>query len=241
MTEEVGGMHFSVIVFPGSNCDRDCHHVVENVLGAPVDYVRHTAQDLPETDCVILPGGFAYGDYLRAGAVAAHTPVMDAVREFALRGGLVLGICNGFQVLCEAGILPGALMVNSQLRFSCQYCWVRVEDIDTPFTRQCEVGQVLRLPIAHQQGNYRPSLNGERGRVLMRYCGPEGESDPRHNPNGSWDGIAALSNDAGNVVGMMPHPERCAEAVLGETDGAYIFRSIVKGYREAGNRAIRRG
>ncbi len=233
-------MHFSVVVFPGSNCDRDCHHVAHEVLKAPVDYVRHTARELPATDCVILPGGFSYGDYLRAGAVAAHTPVMDAVREFARDGGLVLGICNGFQTLCEAGLLPGALMVNRHLRFLCRYCWVRVEDVDAPFTRECEPGQVLHLPIAHHQGNYRPGSDGERGRVLMRYCGPGGESGRRHNPNGSWDGVAAVCNRDGNVMGMMPHPERCSEAVLSESDGLYIFRSIVRSWEEVRDRASRR-
>ncbi|MFO8060939.1 MAG: phosphoribosylformylglycinamidine synthase subunit PurQ [Bacillota bacterium] len=225
-------MHFSVVVFPGSNCDRDCYRAASEVLGASVDYVRHTAEELPATDCVILPGGFSYGDYLRAGAAAAHTPVMDAVTDFARGGGLVLGICNGFQILCEAGLLPGALMVNDHLRFCCRYCWVRVEDTGTPFTGECEEGQVLHLPVAHQQGNYRPDPDGEPPRVLMRYCGSAGELAPEHNPNGSWEAIAAVSNRAGNVAGMMPHPERCCEAVLGETDGAAIFRSILNSWEE---------
>lgn len=226
-------MRFAVVTFPGSNCDRDCYHVVDRVLRRPVKYVRHTEDELLDVDCVILPGGFSYGDYLRAGAMAAQAPVMDAVREFARDGGLVLGICNGFQMLCEAGLLPGALMVNDHLRFACRPTWVRVEDNGTPFTHGCSEGQVLCLPIAHHQGNYRPGENGGSGRVILRYSSRQGEVRPEDNPNGSWDCIAAVSNDAGNVLGMMPHPERCAEEILKGTDGLGVFRSVVSWWEEA--------
>ncbi len=226
-------VRFVVVTFPGSNCDRDCLWVIEEVLGQPAKLVRHTDDVLSDADCVVLPGGFSYGDYLRAGAVAAHTPVMDAVREFAYGGGLVLGICNGFQMLCEAGLLPGSLMVNDHLRFACRSTWVRVEDDRTPFTCGCREGQVLRIPIAHHQGNYRTGSSGEPGRVVLRYSSRQGEVRPQDNPNGSWDSVAAVSNHAGNVLGMMPHPERCAEEVLGGTDGLYVFRSVLKWWEEA--------
>ncbi len=236
-------VRFAVATFPGSNCDRDCYHVVERVLRQPVRYLWHTETDLSEIDCVILPGGFSYGDYLRAGAVAAQTPVMEAIGEFAESGGLVIGICNGFQILCEMGLLPGAMMVNDNLKFVCQYSYVRIDDVNTPFTYACQSEQVLKLPVAHHQGNYRPpgevdkdgvdalrSLAG--GKIVGRYCNASGEVDLESNPNGSWSSVAALANAEGNVLGIMPHPERCSEAILSESDGLFIFKSILKWWRE---------
>ncbi len=227
-------MRFGVIRFHGSNCDRDCYHVVDRVLQQPVYWIEQNQKDLAGVDVVLIPGGFSYGDYLRAGAIAARTPVMDAVREFAERGGLVLGICNGFQILCEAGLLPGALMVNASLRFACHFAHVRVEAVDTPFTWALSPGAVLRIPIAHHQGNFQPDVTPFQGRVLFRYCDAEGHIVPAANPNGSWEAVAGIANGRGNVVGMMPHPERCSEAVLGATDGVGIFRSLLCWWEEVG-------
>ncbi len=237
-------MSFAVVVFPGSNCDRDCYHVIREVLRRPVCYVAHAEPQIPDVDCVIIPGGFSYGDYLRAGALAARSPVMGAIRDFAAGGGLVLGICNGFQILCETGLLPGALMVNTALQFICRWVHMRIEDVNTPFTRDCKPNQVLRMPIAHYEGNFRPppeqgtgSAEAEDlfcGRIVGRYCSPGGEVSDNSNPNGSWSSVAAVSNREGNVLGMMPHPERCSEHMLKGSDGLYIFRSLVQWWEEDG-------
>jgi phosphoribosylformylglycinamidine synthase I len=226
-------VRFGVVVFPGSYSDRDCGHVVRDVLGADLVYLWHKDRDLRGADCVILPGGFSYGDYLRAGAIARFSPVMDAVADHAARGGLVWGICNGFQVLCEAGLLPGALVRNDCLEFRCEWATLRCERPDTPFTRGLGAGQVLRIPIAHGEGRYvcdPPALARLEagGQVVLRYCDPEGHTSPPANPNGSVHGIAGIVSERGNVLGMMPHPERCAEADLGGTDGLLLFRSVVE-------------
>jgi phosphoribosylformylglycinamidine synthase len=231
-----------VVVFPGSNCDHDAYHVVKHVLGQEVAYLWHQDDTLQGCDLVILPGGFAYGDYLRAGALAALSPVMGAVRRHAEAGGLVLGICNGFQVLLEAGMLPGAMRRNQNLRFLCQDVYLRVERNDLPFTGKLCEGQVIRVPIAHAEGNYEDApakLDAleAQGRVVFRYVTPEGEradGDPRWNPNGAARAIAGLCNAGGNVLGMMPHPERCSEPILGNTDGLAILASAV----EAASRSL---
>jgi phosphoribosylformylglycinamidine synthase subunit PurQ / glutaminase len=225
-------MRWGVIVFPGTNCDADTHHVLTRVMGEEAVYVWHEETDLRRCDALVLPGGFAHGDYLRAGAIARISPVMEAVREFAAAGKPVLGICNGFQVLVEAGLLPGAMMRNAGLRFICRFVNVRVENTATPFTRACRPGQVLRLPIAHNEGSYfcEPDELRElerRGQVLFRYCEPDGEVTPEANPNGSVASIAGICNAAGNVMGLMPHPERAAEALLGSDDGRCIFESLL--------------
>ena len=235
-------MKCGVVVFPGSNCDHDAYHVVKHVLGQEVAYLWHQDDTLQGCDLVILPGGFAYGDYLRAGALAALSPVMGAVRRHAEAGGLVLGICNGFQVLLEAGMLPGAMRRNQNLRFLCQDVYLRVERNDLPFTGKLCEGQVIRVPIAHAEGNYEDApakLDAleAQGRVVFRYVTPEGEradGDPRWNPNGAARAIAGLCNAGGNVLGMMPHPERCSEPILGNTDGLAILASAV----EAASRSL---
>ncbi|HXM55443.1 MAG TPA: phosphoribosylformylglycinamidine synthase subunit PurQ [Candidatus Dormibacteraeota bacterium] len=226
-------MKFGVVVFPGTWSDRDCGQVVEHVLGAELVYLWHKDRDLQGADCVILPGGFSYGDYLRAGAIARFSPVMESVAEFAGRGGLVWGICNGFQVLCEAGLLPGALVRNACLEFRCEWTNLRCERPGTPFTAGLAAGQVIRVPISHGEGNYTAdpaTLDAlERGgQVVFRYCDERGEPTPRANPNGSQRNIAGIVNERGNVLGMMPHPERCAEAELGGTDGLLLFRSALE-------------
>jgi phosphoribosylformylglycinamidine synthase I len=224
---------FGVVVFPGTWSDRDCGHVVEHVLGADLVYLWHKDRDLRGADCVILPGGFSYGDYLRAGAIARFSPVMESVSAFAERGGLVWGICNGFQVLCEAGVLPGALVRNECLEFRCEWTHLRCEQDATPFTGGLRRGRVVRVPISHGEGNYvadpatLDSLE-ERGQVVFRYCDAAGEVTAAANPNGSQRNIAGIVNERGNVLGMMPHPERCAEADLGGTDGLLLFRSVLE-------------
>jgi phosphoribosylformylglycinamidine synthase len=225
-------MTWGVVIFPGSNCDRDCVHVVKAVLGQRVVEVWHEDRSLDGVDALILPGGFTYGDYLRSGAIAATAPVMRAVRDFADRGGPVLGICNGFQILTESGLLPGTLVRNAGLRFRCVSTWVRVEATATPFTAMLSAGTVLQMPIAHGDGGYLASP-GEiaaleaTGRVVFRYCDPDGRVTPTANPNGSMAAIAGVANIAGNVVGLMPHPERASEALLGSTDGLRLFESAV--------------
>jgi phosphoribosylformylglycinamidine synthase subunit PurQ / glutaminase len=226
-------MNIGIIVFPGSNCDRDCAHVVSEVIGQSARMIWHQETSLKGLDAVILPGGFSYGDYLRTGAIAHLSPVMDAIKVFARQGGLVLGICNGFQILLESGLLPGALLRNRNLSFICEDTYVRVENADTPFTNQCQPGQVLRLPIAHAEGNYFTdpvTLSGiqANAQVVFRYCNREGRVTPQDNPNGSLDHIAGIRNDGGNVLGMMPHPERCTESILHNTDGLAIFASLLK-------------
>ena len=225
-------MRFGVVVFPGTWSDVDCYHVLDEVMEREVSYVWHKETDLSSYDCVVLPGGFSYGDYLRCGAIARFSPVMEAVVDFAGRGGMVIGICNGFQVLCESGLLPGALLRNDSLEFRCQWVNLRVDNTDTGFTRNCESGQRLRVPISHGEGRYYAdgaTLKAlkEENRVLFRYCDDDGEVTLESNPNGSLNGIAGIVNREGNVLGMMPHPERCCESVLGGTDGLYIFGSII--------------
>ena len=226
-------MKFGVVVFPGSNCDDDAYHAVGAVLGQPVEFLWHKSEQIHNFDAIILPGGFAYGDYLRTGAIARFSPVMRAVERFARRGGLVLGICNGFQILLEAGMLPGAMLRNSCLRFLCRHVHIRVETTATPFTCAAERGQVLKIPIAHSEGNY---FCGEatlrelerNGQIVFRYTTADGQEDPSANPNGSLANIAGISNRERNVVGLMPHPERAVEQSLGSADGLVIFRSMVE-------------
>lgn len=230
------GPKWAVIVFPGSNCDQDCVHALRDVLGYDVTAVWHKDRVPVDTQCIIIPGGFSYGDYMRAGSLAAMSPVMKTVRERSEAGALIIGICNGFQVLCETGLLPGALMRNDSLRFRCHDVYLRVEDGDTPFTAgQLSPGDVIRLPIAHGYGNYYippdGAANAER-HVLMRYSDASGTVDATTNPNGSWHNAAGVTNDAGNVLGMMPHPERAVETLLGGTDGLTIFRAMDAWARE---------
>ena len=224
-------MKFGVVVFPGSNCDHDAYHVISKHVGQPVSFVWHKETDLADYDAVIIPGGFSYGDYLRAGALARFSPVMASVKEFAARGGFVLGICNGFQVLCEAGLLPGALIRNRDLHFVCAHINVRVETTDTPFTNELARGEVLRIPIAHGEGNYTcdaatlAELQRE-DRIVFRYCAADGQITDAANPNGSLYSIAGICNRARNVMGLMPHPERACEDLLGSSDGRGVFRSL---------------
>jgi phosphoribosylformylglycinamidine synthase I len=225
-------MKFAIVVFPGSNCDADCFHIAKDLLGCEAEYVWHNDTDLKGADAVILPGGFAYGDYLRAGALARFSPVMDSVAEFAKAGGAVLGICNGFQVLLEAGLLPGAVRVNRSLRYVCRDVHLRVENTETAFTRLYERGAVIRMPIGHMEGNYTAppetleALERER-RVVFRYCDEQGRVTDEANPNGATSNIAGIANRDGNVVGLMPHPDRCAEGVLGNDVGRKMFESAV--------------
>lgn len=225
-------MKFGVVQFPGSNCDQDAYFAVRDVLKQPVEYVWHQTTDLSGFDCIIIPGGFSYGDYLRTGAVARFSPVMNAVQEFADNGGRVIGICNGFQILCEAHMLPGALIPNNTLRFRCKYVTVRADNTTSDFTHLCKPGQVMRIPIAHHGGNYYcdPSTLAwleEHDRVLLRYCDDRGRVNQDANPNGSLNNIAGILNEAGNVAGMMPHPERAVEDILGSADGRFILESLV--------------
>jgi len=226
-------MRFAVVVFPGSNCDHDAYYAVSHVLGQRAEFVWHKDTDLKGADAVILPGGFAHGDYLRTGAMARFSPIMREVQSFAARGGPVLGICNGFQVLLEAGLLPGAMLRNRDLKFLCQHVYVRVEQTDTPFTSACRRGQVLRIPIAHGEGNYfaEPEvvarLEANR-QVVFRYTSADGVVTSESNPNGSTAAIAGLCNERRNVVGLMPHPERACESSLGSADGLVILESAVQ-------------
>jgi phosphoribosylformylglycinamidine synthase subunit PurQ / glutaminase len=226
-------IRIGILVFPGSNCDQDCYHAVAQVMGVSAEFIWHKADKLPPLDAVIIPGGFSYGDYLRTGAIARFSPVMADVSRFAHQGGLVLGICNGFQILLETGLLPGVMLRNRSLSFICRDIHVRVENTDTPFTEQFTPGQVLTLPIAHAEGNYYadpPTVTalGSRRRIVFRYCTADGQITPESNPNGSLDNIAGITNDAGNILGMMPHPERCAEAILGNEAGKQIFHSMIQ-------------
>jgi phosphoribosylformylglycinamidine synthase len=229
-------MKAGVVVFPGSNCDHDAYHVLKHVLQQDATFLWHQDDNLQGCDLVVLPGGFAYGDYLRAGAMAALSPVMGAVKRHAEAGGLVLGICNGFQVLLEAGLIPGAMRRNQSLRFLCRDVYLKVERNDLPFTWKLREGQLLRIPIAHGEGNYEDApekldaLEANR-QVVFRYVTPDGEradSDPQWNPNGAARAIAGICNAGGNVLGMMPHPERCSEPILGNTDGLAILASAVE-------------
>jgi len=226
-------MKFGVVVFPGSNCDHDAFHAIGHVLNKPVEFIWHQSQDLHKCDAVILPGGFSYGDYLRTGAIARFSPVMKAVEDLANRGGLVLGICNGFQILLEAGLLPGAMMRNSGLRFICKHVHIRVEDTQSPFTCAARPGQILTIPIAHSDGNYSCDDNTlaaleKNQQVLFRYTTAGGKDDDDGNPNGSTANIAGICNERRNVAGLMPHPERAVEQVLDSEDGLVIFRSMIE-------------
>jgi phosphoribosylformylglycinamidine synthase I len=224
-------MKFGVLVFPGSNCDHDTHNVVGGVMGQPVTYLWHESTDLEGCDAILVPGGFAYGDYLRTGAIASFAPIMQSVRRFADAGGLVMGICNGFQILCEAGMLPGALMRNAGLRYICRQVHLRVETNGSPFTGGLQRGHVLRMPIGHMEGNYfcdaetLATLKRE-DRIAFRYATAAGGVSTEANPNGSLDNIAGILSEGRNVLGMMPHPDRSSESLLGSTDGLLLFQSI---------------
>lgn len=225
-------MKIGVVVFPGTWSDRDCFRVLADVLDTPVEYIWHRDTDLSSYDCVVIPGGFSYGDYLRAGAIARFAPVMNSVARFAEAGGLVIGICNGFQILCEAGLLPGVLMRNEHLQFRCQWVDLRVENADSPFTSVATPGQVIRMPISHGEGNYFADTRTldeleANGRVAFRYAEPDGAITQASNPNGSARNIAGILNERGNVLGMMPHPEKACEDILGATGGLLIFQSIL--------------
>ena len=232
-------MKSAILVFPGINRERDMARTLKLVTGVEPAMVWHTETQLPAgTDLVVVPGGFSYGDYLRCGAIAARAPVMDAVRAFAAKGGLVLGVCNGFQILCESGLLPGVLMRNAQLKFICRDVFLKIERSDTPFTRGYNAGQVIRVPTAHGEGNYVADaetlarLEGE-GRVIFRYTAPDGTRDPKFNFNGATNAIAGIVNERGNVAGMMPHPENHVEAAIGPTDGRGLFAGLVQHFEKA--------
>ena len=225
-------MRFGVVVFPGSNCDTDSYNAIKNVCGQDAEYIWHKEKELSDFDCLVLPGGFSYGDYLRSGAIARFSPVMNSVEEYAKKGGLVLGICNGFQVALESGLLPGAMRRNNSLEFRCMFVNIRVENNKTPFTRKYKEGDVLKIPIAHGEGNYYIDENElqdliANDQVIFRYCDESGEPTPESNPNGSVYNIAGVCNEEFNVLGMMPHPERASESVLGSADGKGVFDSIV--------------
>jgi phosphoribosylformylglycinamidine synthase subunit PurQ / glutaminase len=230
-------MKFGVVVFPGSNCDHDAYHVISKVIGQPVDFIWHRDTSLEGYDCIVLPGGFSYGDYLRTGALASLSPIMRSVVDFARHGGYVLGICNGFQILCETGLLPGALMRNRSLSFVCRHVDLRVERTDTVFTRDYENGQMLSIPVAHGEGNYfcdpetLARIEGE-GQVVFRYVDASGEAVDAANPNGSLNNIAGIINREGNVLGMMPHPERASEEALRSADGRAVFTSLATALAE---------
>jgi phosphoribosylformylglycinamidine synthase subunit PurQ / glutaminase len=226
-------MKFAVVVFPGSNCDHDAHYAAEHVLGQEAELIWHKDTSLKGADVVILPGGFAHGDYLRTGAIARFSPIMVEVQKFAAAGGPVLGICNGFQVLLEAGLLPGAMLRNDVLQFRCEHVHVKVEQTDTPFTAACTPGQILRIPIAHGEGNYyaEPEVIArleQKRQVIFRYSTAAGEVTQVANPNGSVNNIAGICNESRNVVGLMPHPERACELAVGSADGLVLFQSVLK-------------
>jgi phosphoribosylformylglycinamidine synthase I len=226
-------MKFGVVVFPGSNCDHDAFYAIGRVLHKPVEFIWHQSEDLANCDAIILPGGFAHGDYLRTGAIARFSPVMKPVAKFAKSGGMVLGICNGFQILLEASLLPGAMMRNSGLRYICRHVHIRVEQTDSPFTNAAKQGQILRTPIAHNEGNYNvdeatlAELEKDR-QILFRYTAPDGSDDAAGNPNGSMHNIAGICSRERNVAGLMPHPERAVESALDSADGLVVFRSMVE-------------
>ena len=225
-------MKFGVIIFPGSNCDYDAYMAIKTVIKQEVEFLWHQDTSLQNCDCVILPGGFSYGDYLRTGAIARFSSIMKRVMEFAKDGGLVVGICNGFQILLEVGLLPGAMLKNTSLRFICKFVHIKVENENTPFTNLSKKGQVLKIPIAHSDGNYFIPEEGlrklkENDQIVFRYCDEGGSVTPEANPNGSLENIAGICNQTKNVLGMMPHPERASETILGSDDGKYIFQSIV--------------
>jgi phosphoribosylformylglycinamidine synthase I len=225
-------MKFGVIVFPGSNCDYDAYMAIKTAMQREVEFLWHQDTSLHDCDCVILPGGFSYGDYLRTGAIARFSPIMQRVVRFAREGGLVIGICNGFQILLEAGLLPGAMLKNTSLRFICRFVHIRAENLDTPFSNRCKKGRALKIPIAHSDGNYFIPGDGlkklrDNDQIVFRYCDVDGEPTSQANPNGSLENIAGICNQSKNVLGMMPHPERASESVLGSQDGTYVFGSII--------------
>ena len=229
-------MKFGVVVFPGSNCDQDCVHVVQDVVRQPVVPLWHQETSLRGCEAVVLPGGFSYGDYLRTGAIARFSPIMRSITKFAHDGGLVIGICNGFQILLESGLLPGAILRNTGLRFICRFVYLRVERTDTPFTTRYRQGQVVRMPIAHNEGRYvveAKAIKSVRSQAVFRYCDADGRLTEAANPNGSIEAIAGLTNQAGNVMGMMPHPERAAESSLSSEDGRLVFESMIEAYANA--------
>jgi len=226
-------MRFGVVVFPGSNCDYDCYWVVKHLLGKEVDFIWHKEKNLAGYDCLILPGGFSYGDYLRTGAIARFSPVMSLVEAYAREGGLVIGICNGFQILLEAGLLPGAMIRNKNLQFVCKFIHIRVDNPQTPYTNLCRRGQILKIPIAHIEGNYYADGKilqelRKNNQIIFRYCSEDGAISEESNPNGSKEAIAGICNKDGNVLGIMPHPERASEHLLGSEDGRLIFESIIR-------------
>ena len=225
-------MKFGVVVFPGSNCEQDCFYVIKDLLGQPVEHIWHQDRKLDGFDCLVIPGGFSYGDYLRSGAIAGFSPVMEKVVEFSNKGGLIIGICNGFQILLEAGLLPGSMLRNKNIHFICKYSYVAVKNNKTPFTSLTRINQVLKIPIAHNEGNYYIDEKGlkdlrDNDQIVFQYCSVAGEVDGENNPNGAVLNIAGIINREGNVLGMMPHPERSSEKVLGSEDGLLIFNSIV--------------
>jgi len=225
-------MKFGVVVFPGSNCDYDTYHVLNNVIGVPTDFIWHKDTVLSDYDLIVLPGGFSYGDYLRSGAIARFSPVMNAVKEYSEKGGLVLGICNGFQVLLESGLLKGAMLRNKNLHFICKHVYIKVKNSNTPFTNSLKEEQVLRVPIAHADGNYFASKEDLRSikdnnQIVFQYSDKNGDINDSVNPNGSLLNIAGIINENGNILGMMPHPERASEEILSSTDGKFIFESIL--------------
>ncbi len=225
-------MKFGVVVFPGTWSDRDCYYALSDILGENAGYIWHKETDLSGYDCVILPGGFSYGDYLRPGAIARFSPIMESIERFAARGKPVIGICNGFQVLCESGLLPGVLMQNDHLQYRCQWTQIRVENNSSLFTNQCDKGQVLKIPVSHYEGRYyadEVTLDEleDGNRIAFRYSTPAGDINEEANPNGSLRNIAGIINKDGNVLGMMPHPERACEPLLGSSDGNFIWESII--------------
>src|SRR5271154_6209325 len=226
-------MKFGVLVFPGSNCDHDTYNVIAEIVHQPATFLWHDSEDLENCDAIVVPGGFAYGDYLRTGAIARFSPVMQSVKKFAASGGLVLGICNGFQILCEAGLLPGALMRNAGLKYICKQVHLRTETTDSPFTQTLNKGQIVKIPIGHMEGNYfcdaetLATLKADN-RIVFRYSDEVGAVNAATNPNGSLDNIAGILNEGRNVLGMMPHPDRSSEQLLGSSDGYFIFESMVR-------------
>ena len=225
-------LKFGIVVFPGSNCDHDCYHTIKHVLLQDAEFIWHEKTDISRYDCIIIPGGFSYGDYLRTGSIASLSPIMKSVSAFASTGGPVIGICNGFQVLVEAGLLPGSLIKNASLKFVCKWVYLRLESNQNVFTSNIENGEVLRIPVAHGEGNYFCTEEDlkeldENGQIVFRYSTSKGEVTDEANPNGSIENIAGISNKEGNVLGMMPHPERCSEALMGGEDGRTIFESLI--------------
>ncbi len=232
-------LKFGIVVFPGSNCDHDCYHTIKHVLGHDARFVWHEETDISDYDCIIIPGGFSYGDYLRTGSIASLSPIMKSVSEYASAGGAVIGICNGFQVLVEAGLLPGSLIKNASLKFICKWVYLKLENNDTLFTSNMNKGDVLRIPVAHGEGNYFCTAEDlkeleSNGQVVFRYSSPAGEVTEEANPNGSLNNIAGISNKEGNVLGMMPHPERCSEGIMGGEDGRAIFESLISNLHQKG-------